>query len=911
MSGLERIYAAMLRCYPPAFRREYGEEMRLLFAERLADARRDRRVPRFWLRIVLDLMSTAVAERLVAFWEGAAALIVPHPPLEPEAAAGDPMLETVLQDTRYALRMLRKTPTFTVVAIAVVALGSGAVTTILSAANGLLLRPIPGVSDPGRLVDLSRSERGPGGGAMQTVSYPLYKDLANGMRTMSGVAAWSAMQLTMSRGGQGASAYANIVSGSYFAVLGVHPELGRFFAARDDREPGAHAELVLGDGYWRRRFGADSSIIGRTVQVNGAPYTVIGIAPAAFSGVMPLVRTDAWVPLAMADQLGRGTGLLTNYHASWLMLFGRLKPGGTAAQAQGEAMATARQLGETGVIGSDTGFDVAALTGVPREARAKLVGFMALLVAIAVLVLIIASVNVATMLLARGAGRRREMAVRVALGARRSRVVRQLVTESVLLFAAGAVGGFAIAFFSARLVSTIRLPVRIPVSADFTPDYRVLLAALAVALVTGLVFGLAPALEATRADPGGALRADTAGAGARRSRLKNGLVVGQLAISLLLLMSAGLFVRALARGVQMPTGFEAAHVATTAFDLSSSGYDQPRATRFYDQLKRRLLGMPGVTAVSFASPVPLTGETVSDVYSIEGYLPEHSEGPNGGVGVDIATVAPGYFDVVRIPLLRGRDFAVTDDAAAPHVAIVNQSFARTYWPGSDPLGRTFSGGGPFAAATTWTVVGVARDAKYTSLGESPHPFAYLPLAQSGRSDVHLLVRTTGDPATLTTPIRDAVQGLDPLLPTPSVLSLDAATSITLLPERIAAIVTGAMGLLGLVLAAVGLYGVVAYTASQRTREIGVRMALGADRARVLRMVVQDGMRLVLIGVAIGMVLAAAGTRVMAGFLFGVSPLDPLVFAVIPIGLALVTLLASYLPARRAAAINPVEALRES
>jgi predicted permease len=910
MSTAEQVYAAMLRCYPPAFRREYGGEMRTLFVEQLADARAAHRLLPFLLRILVDLTSTAVIERIVALRESIASLLVPRPTLEAALPSGDSMLETVLQDIRYALRVLRKTPTFTVVAIAVIALGSGAVTTIFSAANALLLRPIPGVTAPGRLVSLSRAEGGPGGREAQSTSYPLYRDLANGNRTMSGVAAWSVLQLTVSNGGQGTSTYANMVSGNYFTVLGVHPELGRFFTAAYDHERGARAEIILGDGLWRRRFAADSSIIGRGVVVNGFPYTVIGVAPAVFAGVMPLVRTDAWVPIAMADQLGRDTGELDSYHASWLMLFGRLKPGMTAGRAHADAMAIAGQLARTGVIDKETGFDVSALSGVPDEGRRMLTGFMALLVAIAVLVLVIASVNVASMLLARGAARRREMAVRIALGAQRRRLVRQLVTESVILFLGGALGGFAIAFWSTRLVSTIQLPVPIPVSADFTPDYRVLLAALAVALVTGVLFGLAPALDATRSDPSNGLRADTAGAGARRSRLKNGLVIGQLAISLLLLMSAGLFIRALAKGMHMPTGFDTAHVATTAFDLSTSGYDQPRATTFYDQLERRLLATPGVTAVSFVSPLPLTGATMADEYSVEGYVPEHPDGPNGMVSVDIANVAPAYFNVVRLPLVRGRDFATTDDAAAPHVAIVNETFAKTYWPGANPIGRTFTGGGPFTVATTWRVIGVARDAKYTSLGESSHPFAYFPLEQNWEWNVHVLVRTTGDATSLALPIRDAVRGLDPVLPTPAVLSLDAATSVVLLPERIAAAVTGAMGLLGLLLAAVGLYGVVSYTVSQRTREIGVRMALGADRARVLGMIVRDGMKLVVIGVVIGMVLAAAGTRVMAGFLFGVSPLDPLVFAVIPIGLALVTLVASYLPARRAAATDPVTALRE-
>ncbi|MGH7524308.1 MAG: ABC transporter permease, partial [Gemmatimonadales bacterium] len=571
----ERFYRLLLLVYPPAFRRRFGVDMRQLFADQYAGVRRSHPtgVPRFWCAIILDLLRTAVPERIADLQQSIANRLAPETPLPPARPPGDSVLETLLQDIRYALRMLRKTPTFTVVAMLVIALGSGVVTTILSAANALLLRPIPGITDPGRVVTLARTERGPGGHAEQSVSAPLYRDLLERNRTMTGVAAWSAMQITVSNGAQGTSAFADIVSGTYFQVLGVHPALGRFFAPDYDDAPGGHAEIVLGQAFWRGRFGGDSSIIGRSVLINGAPYTVIGVAPKVFSGVMPLVRTDAWLPLAMADQLGRGSGLLTNYHAAWLMLFARLKPGMTAAQAQDDVMAIAGALARTGVIDKDTGIGVAALTGIPQEGRAILVGFMLLLVGIAVLVMMIASVNVASMLLARGAARRREMAVRIALGARRRRVVRQLVTESVIIFLGGALGGFAIAFWSTRLASTIRLPVPIPVSADFTPDYRVLAVALAVALVTGVLFGMAPALDATRADAGAGLRSDTAGAGQRRSRLRNGLVIGQLAISLLLLMSAGLFLRALARGVQLPTGFESAHVATTALDLSSSGYD--------------------------------------------------------------------------------------------------------------------------------------------------------------------------------------------------------------------------------------------------------------------------------------------------------------------------------------------------
>jgi len=905
-----RLYAALLRLYPPTFRRQFGQDMRELFIDRWrAEFGRDgwRGVLVLWFRVLADLVSTSARERVSASHEWLVRQVVPPAPTGAVRTSGDSMLETLVYDLRYTVRMLLKTPTFTIVAMLVVALGSGAVTTIFSAASALVLRPIPGVVDPGRVVDIGRTETR-GDHSFGSPSYPYYTHLRDESRLMRGVAAWTFMQLTVSTGSQGTTTFANMVSANYFNVLGVRPALGRFFTPDEDRTPGAHAVIVLSDGFWRSRFGGDQGIVGRSILVNSVPYTVIGVAPPRFRGLYPVVRTDAWVPLMMAPQLGRDAGILTSAGSGWLTLFGRLGDGVSIQQARAEAMSitSAHFAEEPPDFRGLGGVAMSPVTGFPANASRPLLGFVVLLLVISGLVLVIASVNVAGMLLARATARRREMAIRVALGARRGRLVSQLLTESVVLFLGGGIGGVLIALWSTRLFGQIQLPAEVPLSADLSPDYRVLAFALGTALVTGLVFGLVPALQATQSDPNTALRSDSAGSGARRSWFRNGLVVGQMAISLLLLMSAGLFLRALDRGQRVPIGFETSHVATAPMDVSTSEYDEARARLFYDALKQKLLAAPGVTAVTYSRWAPLTGSSAGTRLIVNGYVPQPSESQRGEIDVNFGIVAPDYFTVMHLPLVQGRAFQRTDDAAAPHVAVVNEAFARRYWPGSNPIGHMVE----YDSVAT-TVVGVARDAKYSSLNEPLRPYIYIPIAQDFQSTTNLFVRTSGDAAALGPIVRDAIRSIDPLLPAPDVITMDAATSVVLLPQRVAAGVTAVMGALGLILAVVGLYGVVAYTVSQRTREIGLRMALGADRANVLRLIVRDGMRLVIIGIGIGMLLGIAATRVLTNFLFGVSPLDPLVFAVIPVGLAAITLVASYLPARTAAATNPLEALRSS
>ena len=449
--------------------------------------------------------------------------------------------------------------------------GTGAVTTIFSAASALLLRPISGAVRPERLVDIARSDPRDTR-AYMTPSYPFYLHVRDESHTMTGIAAWAPMPITISTGAQGTAAFADLVSANYFDVIGVRPALGRFFATGDDGAPGVHAEVIISDGFWRRRFGADPAVVGRSILVNGAAWTVIGVAPARFSGVFPIVRTDAWVPLTMAPILRRDPGQLTNAGDGWLQLFGRLKDGVSIAQARSDlaGIAVAHALEEPEDFRAMTTIAMSRVTGFPADATGAIRAFVVLLLAVSALVLIIACVNVAGMLLARAMARRREMAVRTALGAGRGRLVRQLLTESIVLFLGGACGGLLIAVFATRLFNQIPLPMDVPLSADLSPDWRVLIFSLGVALLTGVVFGLAPALEATHNDPSVALRSDSAGAGSRRSGLRNALVIGQIAGSLLLLTSAGLFVRALARGQQVSPGFETSHVATAPIDVTVS-----------------------------------------------------------------------------------------------------------------------------------------------------------------------------------------------------------------------------------------------------------------------------------------------------------------------------------------------------
>jgi predicted permease len=856
--------------------------MRELFRDHLhaARARAGRRgVALLWLRTIPDLLATGFHEH--------------------EAN----MLQAIAQDARYAVRILRNNSLFTIVAVLVVALGTGAVSTIFSVANAAILRPIPGVVRQKEVFEIVRT-RGDGASS-RSASYPFYKYLADHTTTMTGIVAWDMSPLTLSAGGEATSGQMNLVTERYFDVLGARPALGRFFTLDESRAGAGVSAVVISYDVWQRMFAGDSSVLGRSLIVNGHRATVIGVAPPHFRGLYPVLRIDAWLPMSMQPLVRRGGDLLTSPGSGWLDLFGRAKPGVSRETARAELSALTKQFAkevEAGRFSDQATFGevmLRGISGLPGDSTPAVLAFFFVLLAVSGLVLLIASVNVASMLLARAIARRREIAVRMALGAARARHVRQLLAESVILFAAGGAFGVGFAVVATRALSRIPLPVDVPIAIDASPDARAVIVTLVVALITGIVFGLAPALRGSRDDVASTLRGDTSGSGRSRSRLRNALVVGQVAASLLLLTASGLFLRALASARQIDPGYDISGVATASLNVALSGYDSTRAREFYAALEERVRHLPGVTAAAYTRVVPLSLNSECNDVAIPGAARSFRSACR-------TLVAGDYFDVLRQPVVAGRPLLPTDDARAPKVTVVSEQFARRAFGDAAAIGRTFK----LDSSTTVTIVGVTRDVKFSRLDERLQPFMYLPLAQHWRPDVSLLVRTTGDVSQLISGIRAESHALDPTLPPPVTVTLERAASVALLPQRFAVMVTASLGAVGLLLAAIGLYGVLAFSVAQRTQEIGVRLALGAAKEQVLRMVVGEGLRVVTVGVTIGLALAALATRVLAPFLFGVSPLDASTFAAGAGMLALVGVLASWLPARRAANADPMAALRQ-
>lgn len=835
----------------------------------------------------------------------AARLEVGSPTAAREAARSygwENALHTVAADVRFTLRVLRKNPIFTAVAVAAIALGTGAVTTVFSGMNALVLRPLPGTTETDRLVQIER--RRPNSDERIQASYHFYDYLRRNARSLEGLAVWSRVGFTVAEGREGVAVYGNLVSGNYFSVFGVRPALGRFFAPEEDQTPLAHPVLVISHGLWTRRFGGDSAAVGREVIVNGRPYTIIGVAPPEFRGAFTPLMVDAWVPLMMQAHLRPGRNL---EHAVWLWTFGRLAEGSSRGAAQRELESlTARYAAERVEPESRapyTGILLASMTGLPSDAQAMAIGFIGLLLGVATLVLLIASVNVAAMLSARALSRQRELAVRAALGGGRARLVRQLLTEILVLFTLGAAGGMVLAVQATSALERLQLPMDVPLVLEISPDLRVFAFALALSLVTGLVFGLAPALRATKADIVARLRDGTTGAGARRRVLGNALIVGQLALSLVLLVSAGLLLRALDRGAKADPGFDPAGVSVAEFNMETFGYDSAQGRAFFSTLRERVRAIPGVEAVTYTTNTPLAFATSGGTIQIPGRTPASND-VNAGEPIQLSLVDAEYLAVLRIPLQSGRAIAETDDESAPRVAVVNETFARRFWPNGSALGQTFT-----YLRQRITIVGVAADAKYGSLSEQTPGFAYFPVRQQIPTSLVMLVRSTSSPEAMATGIQAAVRAIDPLLPRPLVTTLRQSNAIVLLPQRIAAIVTGVMGGVGLLLATLGLYGIIAYSVNRRTREIGLRVALGAARRDVVRLIVREGMRLAVVGVLVGLVLAVAATRLLSGLLFSVSPLDATTFIAMSALFVTVAFVASYLPARRAAGADPMAALR--
>jgi predicted permease len=816
-------------------------------------------------------------------------------------------MATLWQDVRYALRMLRKSPMLTGIVILTLALGIGANTAIFGVVNGFLLRPLP-VKSPEQIMVLAGKREGDTLG-IYTLSYP---QLADFRKQADGFSDIFASQISLGglsvNGTPNQFVYAR-VTGNYFSGLGLQAALGRLFLSSEGEAGGKDPYVVLGYSYWQKRFGGDASVVGKQALIDGQEATIIGVAPKGFQGTNFALDLDGYVPLNMQPAEDAAT-LWSDRSSPGLVVMGRLKPGVSVRQAQSSMNVVTERLAEQ-YSATDKGVTVRVIP--ERFARPQpyaknivplIVGIFLLLAA---LVLLLACMNVANLLLVRATMRQREMAVRAAMGASRGRLIRQMLTESIVLAIFGGAGGLLLGMWASGAVASLLPDSKFPIRLDFSFDWRVFAYALAAALLTGIVVGVWPALRAGRADVNGLLhgagRSDTAGVS--RHRLRSALVVSQVAGSLVLLIVAGLFVRSLARAQTVYLGFDPDHVLNAVVDPKSMAYDEARTKSFYRDLEARVRALPGVQSASLAFSVPMGQVNDGGSIYIEGR--PLSAGQQPPVVIFNHVDAP-YFDTMRIPLLRGRAFRENDDEKAPLVAIVNQSMAHQFWPNEDPLGKRFSlksATGPFVE-----IVGLTGDGKYVFIGWDKEPYFYVPLAQNYTSYRSLQLRSSVPPETLITQVQNEIHALDSNMPSDiETMRQTLSGGNGFFIFKVGAILAAAMGILGLTLAVVGVYGVVSFAASQRTHEIGIRMALGANRRDILRLVLRQGLVLVIGGVLSGMVLAWALTRSMASLLVGVSPTDALTFLTATLVLGGIGLWACYAPARRAMRLDPMVALR--
>lgn len=862
-------------------------------------------------------------------------------------------MSTILQDLRYSLRTLRRSLGFTAVAVLTLALGIGTATALFTAVDALLLRPLP-VRAPEQLVEL----RGVRAGFDATaLSYGEYEALRDASLTLTDAAASVSTPVTFGDADYAETFSATFVSGDYFPLLGVRPALGRLLAPADDRRGAPTAGVLLSHRLWQSRFGGDPEIIGASVRLNGIPVTILGVLPRAFGAMKIMGASDLWAPLALHEQVVPSSTVYGPMSFS-LSALGRLRPSTSPELA---ATAAARELSTLAIADQEAipaparleRIELRGLSRIPRSYEGGLLRFVTLLGVATALLLLIATMNVAGMLLARATVRHRELALRAALGARRGRLLRQLLADGVVLSLLGAAGGVLLALWLTDLAQAFRWPG--PVAVELEPNARVLGFALVISLAAGVGFSLAPAWQLSRTDLTIALKGGGWGGARSGGRLRSALIPLQVALAVVLLVGAGLFLRALGHALSIDPGFDPTHVQVATLDLQRERYDEPRGRLLHDALLERLSRIPGVESVSLSAAVPLGPG--SEMLRLA---------PTGAADDDASfiranVVTPDFFRTLRIPLLRGRSFTSADREGAPRVAIINESLARRFWPGEDPLGKRFRQSFSAAAAffggaqepAEYEIIGVVPDGRYESLRDEPGPRAFLPLAQSYRARTVLAVRTTpgaaravglaallrkptaagappapgsasnltdseyastatvyGSTATIHDAITAELHALDAALPRPSLAPLEGLIADALVAQRIGATLTTLFGLAGLLLTAVGLYGVLAFMVGEQSREIGVRMALGADRGAVVGSILRRGALLAVTGIALGLATAIALTRTIESLLYGVSAHDPVAYAAVVFLLIGTALLASWIPARRAARVDPMVALRE-
>ncbi len=810
-----------------------------------------------------------------------------------------------MNDLRFAFRQLLKNPGFTPVAVLSLTLGIAANTTIFSFVNALLLRPPP-VEEPDTLWQIwkfrpNASSELKRHGVWSRVSLAYLRAHTQSCAAIAG----SDVEPTLSswnHQGVGESVQSLMVSGNFFDVCGIRPALGRFFLPEEDQTPGTHPVVVVSHGFWRNRMEADPQAVGRTLTLNGIALTVIGVAPEGFTGVMAGVAPDLWVPFMMAPSVLHHAEWLTRADSHSVIGLGRLKPGVTAAQATAELSVLTRRFEEEtpGDFVRGEGAVLIPSLLVPLPLRSYIRTFTGMLMGAVVLVLLIACANAANLQLARAVTRRQEMAVRAALGAARRRLVRQLLTESVLLAALGGGLGLLLSMWLTRLVGQF-IPANLPLRLSVEFDWRVLTFTAAVSVLTGIIFGLAPAFRGTRLDLAATLKDATRGLAVRRSHFASVLIVGQMALCLVLLLAATLCLRSLMNARAFDPGFVVKDRVVAGFNLNDFGYTAAQATAFQARLLERVQALPGVRSAALTGYLPLGTEHSNGNVQVEG-----RELPPGEQGsfFEMFSVGPDYFATMGTPLQQGREFTDADRDGAPRVAVINEAAARRYWPGQNPIGRRL--GDPQNALE---IVGVVPTGRYRSLGEDARPAFYTCFLQGQHLGGVLVAHVQGAPDATLSAIRGVVQELDSRLALTRLSTMEQHLTLALFPMRTSGLLLGVLGAVALVLAGSGLFGVIAYSVSQRTREVGIRMALGAQRGDVLQLVMRQGLKLVGIGLVVGLVGALAATRLLRGLLFGVSATDPLTFSAVPLMLLAVALLACWLPARRAARVDPMVALR--
>ncbi len=799
---------------------------------------------------------------------------------------------TILQDLRYGLRMIAKAPGFTVLAMLALALGICANTTIFSFINGLILRPLTGVKDPERVVAVYTSDYSSGlyGGS----SYPDYVDFRDQADVFENLAASDQAVLNATGGSEAERLRGAAVTPNYFDVLGVKAQLGRTLQPADEQS------VVISDGLWQRRFSSDPNVVGQTLTLNAKPYTIVGVTDPGFRGLRLGLPPEFWLPMDPDEERGnRGIAVI-----------GRLKPGVTVAQAQTQLTTIAARLAQAY---PETNLGTLARPNEPRpvtvaresrvepSAQVGIWRVSILLFSVVGLVLLIACANVANLLLARASARRREIAVRLALGASRARLVRQLLTEGLLLALLGGVAGLIATQWTSRMLPGF-FPANEASGLDLSLDWRVLVFTLGVTLITGMLFGLAPALQASRQNLVPSLKDESAhGQRLRRLGLRDVLVISQLALSLVLLVGAALFVRSLQHALSFDPGFTAQNLLIASMETRGASLNKQQGQAFYQQTVERIGSLPGVQSVTLTRIAPISGGGQRRGVDLEGYQPQ----PNEDTELNTNVIGLNYFSTMGIPLVAGRDFNAQDREGSSPVVIVNEELARRYY-GGNAVGKRLRLG---SEAPLSEIIGVAQTASYRNLREQPLPFIYIPLGQEYQSGMTLMVRTAGDPTSLVGPLRNEMRALNKDVPVFSVQTMTERIGGQLAVDRMIAVLLSVFGGGALLLAAIGIYGVIAYSVAQRTHEIGIRIALGAEQRDILKLIVGQGLVLVLIGAGIGLALALAATRVLKSLLFGVSATDPLTFTVVVVVLVAVALLACYIPARRATKVDPLVALR--